>query len=144
VVALIVAAIAGPGVLGAAIAVTAVLWAPLAAHARSLALEQHAAQYMDSARALGASGTWLLTRHVLPAVVPPVVRNAVVRIPGVALAVASLGFLGLGAQPPSPEWGLLLAEGMSYVERSPWLVAFPVAALASLGVLSAGLAARIR
>jgi peptide/nickel transport system permease protein len=144
VVALIVAAVAGPGVLGAAIAVAAVLWAPLAAHARSLALEQHAAQYMDSARALGASGTWLLTRHVLPAVVPAVVRNAVVRIPGVALAVASLGFLGLGAQPPSPEWGLLLADGMSYVERAPWLVAFPVAALASLGVLSAGLAARIR
>lgn len=144
VVALIVAAAAGPGVLGAAIAVAAVLWAPLAAHTRSLALEQHAAQYMDSARALGASGTWLLTRHVLPAVVPPVVRNAVVRLPGVALAVASLGFLGLGAQPPSPEWGLLLAEGMSYVERAPWLVAFPVAALASLGVLSAGLAARIR
>lgn len=144
VVALIVASVAGPGVLGAAIAVGAVLWAPLAAHTRALALEQHAAQYMDSARALGASGTWLLTRHVLPAVVPPVVRNAMVRIPGVALAVASLGFLGLGAQPPSPEWGLLLAEGMSYVERAPWLVAFPVAALASLGVLSAGLAARIR
>ncbi|WP_037305055.1 ABC transporter permease subunit [Amycolatopsis orientalis] len=144
VVALIVAAVAGPGVLGAAIAVAAVLWAPLAAHARSLALEQHAAQYMDSARALGASGPWLLVRHVLPAVVPPVVRNAVIRVPGVALAVASLGFLGLGAQPPSPEWGLLLAEGMSYVERAPWLVAFPVAALASLGVLSAGLAARIR
>ncbi len=142
--ALIVATVIGPGVLGAAVAVAAVLWAPLAAHARSLALEQRASPHLEASRAVGATGTWLLMRHVLPAVVPAVTRGAVVRLPGVALAVASLGFLGLGAQPPSPEWGMLLAEGMPYVERAPWVVLFPVAALATLGATAAGVAARIR
>lgn len=142
--ALLVATVAGPGVLGAAVAVACTCWSPLAAHARSLALEQHAAQHLDAVRAIGASRSWVLKRHVLPAVLPAVIRNAVVRLPGVALAVASLGFLGLGAQPPNPEWGLLLAEGMPYAERAPWVVLFPVGMLALLGVSAVTLASRIR
>ncbi|MFD8493050.1 ABC transporter permease subunit [Amycolatopsis sp. NPDC059657] len=142
--ALLVATVAGPGVFGAATAVACVSWAPLAAHARSLALEQHAAQHLDAVRAIGAGRFWVLRRHVLPAVVPAVTRNAVVRLPGIALGLASLGFLGLGAQPPRPEWGLLLAEGMTYAERAPWTVAFPVAMLVLLGVSALTLASRIR
>ena len=83
-------------------------------------------------------------RHVLPAVVPPVLRNAFVRLPAIALALASLGYLGLGAQPPEPEWGVLLAEGMPNVERAPWVVAFPAAALVLLGVGAVVAAARMR
>ncbi|MFD8497181.1 ABC transporter permease subunit [Amycolatopsis sp. NPDC059657] len=142
--ALLVATVAGPGVFGAAVAVACVFWAPLAAHTRSLTLEQQAAQHLDAVRAIGAGRFWILTRHVLPAVVPAVTRNAVVRLPGVALALASLGFLGLGAGPPRPEWGLLLAEGMPFAERAPWVVLFPVAMLVLLGVSALTLASRIR
>ncbi len=75
-------------------------------------------------------------RHRLAAVLPPVTRHALLRIPGVALALAALGLLGLGGQPPSPEWGLLLAENLPYAERAPWVVPVPAAALALLGALA--------
>lgn len=75
---------------------------------------------------------WILTRHVLPSVAAPVARHAVLRLPGIALALASLGFLGLGAQPPAPEWGLLLDESRAYVERAPWAALAPAVALALL------------
>ena len=64
----------------------------------------------------------MLTR-VLPGVVPVLVRHAALRLPGVALALAGLGFLGLGAQAPTPEWGLVLAEALPYIERVLWAVA---------------------
>lgn len=117
---------------------------PLAGHARSLAAEQRASTYLTASRALGASPWHLTTRHVLPAIVPAVVRNACVRLPAVALALATLGYLGLGAQPPDPEWGLLIAEGMPYVERAPWTVLFPAAGLIALGLAASSLATRVR
>ena len=66
----------------------------------------------------------------------PVARHAVLRLPGIALALASLGFLGLGAQPPAPEWGLLLDESRAYVERAPWAALAPAVALALLAGLA--------
>jgi peptide/nickel transport system permease protein len=62
------------------------------------------------------------------------------RVPGIALALAALGFLGLGPRPPAPEWGLVLAEGINYVERAPWAVAAPAAALVLASVLAVSLA----
>lgn len=62
------------------------------------------------------------------------------RLPGVALALAALGFLGLGAQPPTPEWGLLLAEGIGYVERAPFTAIAPAAALVLTSVCAVALA----
>jgi peptide/nickel transport system permease protein len=61
------------------------------------------------------------------------------RLPGVALALAALGFLGLGPQPPSPEWGQLLAEGLPYIERAPWAVAAPTTVLVLTAVLAVAL-----
>ena len=78
--------------------------------------------------------------HVLPAAAGPLVRHAMLRLPGTALALASLGFLGLGPQPPSPEWGRLLADGMPYVERAPWVVAAPAGMLVLVAVLAVSLA----
>ncbi|KOV82942.1 hypothetical protein ADL03_22200 [Nocardia sp. NRRL S-836] len=144
VVALLVAVTFQPGWAGAVAAVAATGWAPLAGHARSLAADQRASGHLVASRALGASSWHLTTRHVLPAIVPAVVRNAGVRLPAVALALATLGYLGLGAQPPEPEWGLLIAEGMPYVERAPWTVLFPAAGLVALGLAATSLAARAR
>lgn len=128
-----------------AIAVTAVAWAPLAAHTSALLRQEKAAVHLAATTALGAGRPYLLRRALLPAILPPVARHAVLRLPGNALALASLGFLGLGAQPPSPEWGLLLAENQPYAERAPWAVLAPAAALALLGafaVTAAGLRRR--
>ncbi|MFC7327443.1 ABC transporter permease subunit [Marinactinospora rubrisoli] len=137
---LLTAALAGPSVHGAAIAVGAVAWAPLAAHTAALAREELSTGYVEASRCLGASPWWIYRTQVLPAVLPAVARHAMVRLPGIALALASLGFLGLGAQPPVPEWGLVLAEGMGYVERAPWAALAPAGALAALGCLTVALA----
>ncbi|MDX3380939.1 ABC transporter permease subunit [Streptomyces niveiscabiei] len=134
--ALLVAAVWGSGTSTPALAVTAVAWAPLAAHTSALLAQEKAAVHLASTRALGAGRGHLLRRALLPAILPPVARHAALRLPGNALALATLGFLGLGAQPPSPEWGLLLAENQPYAERAPWAVLAPAAALAVLGALA--------
>ncbi|MFJ2739338.1 ABC transporter permease subunit [Streptomyces sp. NPDC087440] len=131
---LVVAGVAGPGAVAAAVAVAVVAWAPLAAHTRALYEQERAAPHVAAARALGAGRGWVVRRHVLPGVLPGVVRHAVLRIPALALALASLSFLGLGAAPPAPEWGRMLAENVPYAERAPWAVLAPAGALVVLGV----------
>ncbi|MFI6973779.1 ABC transporter permease subunit [Streptomyces phaeochromogenes] len=134
--ALLVTGVAGSGPSTPALAVTAVAWAPLAAHTSALLQQERATTHLTATRALGAGPLQLLRHELLPAVLPPVVRHALLRLPGVALALAALGFLGLGAQPPSPEWGLLLSENQPYAERAPWAVLAPAAALALLGAVA--------
>ncbi|MFD4029440.1 ABC transporter permease subunit [Streptomyces sp. NPDC058637] len=136
IVGILVAAAAGPGTGGAALAVALISWPPLAAHAAALVQEIRASAFLTAQRAIGAPPWWILTRHVLPSVAAPVARHALLRLPGIALALASLGFLGLGAQPPTPEWGLLLDESRAYVERAPWAALAPAAALALLAGLA--------
>ncbi|MEU5951417.1 ABC transporter permease subunit [Streptomyces sp. NPDC047525] len=133
---LLVAGVAGSGAATPAIAVAAVAWVPLAAHTAALLLQERATLHLTATRSLGAGPLHQLRHHLLPAVLPPVARHALLRLPGVALALAALGFLGLGAQPPSPEWGLLLAENQPYAERAPWALLAPAAALALLGALA--------
>lgn len=136
---LVVAALVGPGALGAGIAVTAVGWAPLAAHTSALVRELHEAPHIQMLPLLGVGRGRTLLQHLLPAVFPTVARHAVLRLPGIALALASLSFLGLGARPPEPDWGLVLAEGIGYVERAPWTVLAPAGLLALTSVLAVSL-----
>ncbi|GGS18541.1 ABC transporter permease [Streptomyces humidus] len=134
--ALLVAAVWGGGPTTPVAAVAVVAWAPLAAHTGALLRQERATAHLAATRALGAGPWHLLRSELLPAVLPSVARHALLRLPGIALALASLGFLGLGAQPPSPEWGLLLAENQPYAERAPWAVLAPAAVLALLGALA--------
>ncbi|MFJ9153265.1 ABC transporter permease subunit [Streptomyces sp. NPDC102270] len=142
--ALLVTAVAGSGATTPAIAVATVSWAALAAHTSALLRQEHATPHLTATQALGANRWYLLRHELLPAILPPVTRHALLRLPGVALALASLGFLGLGTQPPSPEWGLLLAENQPYAERAPWAVLAPAAALALLGALAVSAAGGVR
>ncbi|MFI1721561.1 ABC transporter permease subunit [Streptomyces sp. NPDC020489] len=143
-VALLVTAVAGSGPATPALAVGAVAWAPLAAHTSALLRQERATLHITATLAQGAGPWHLLRRELLPAVLPPVTRHALLRLPGIALALASLAFLGLGAQPPAPEWGLLLAENQPYAERAPWAVLAPAAALALLGALAVTAAGGVR
>ncbi|WP_078607449.1 ABC transporter permease subunit [Streptomyces flavidovirens] len=136
IVGILVAAVSGPGVGGAALTVALISWPPLAAHAAALVQEVRASAHLTAQRGIGATPLWILTRHVLPSVAAPVGRHALLRLPGIALAMASLGFLGLGAQPPAPEWGLLLDESRAYVERAPWAALSPALALTLLAALA--------
>ncbi|MFI8894623.1 ABC transporter permease subunit [Streptomyces paradoxus] len=144
IVGILVAAAVGPGTGGAALAVALISWPALSAHAAALVQEVRASAFLTAQRAIGASPLWILTRHVLPSVAAPVARHALLRLPGIALALASLGFLGLGAQPPAPEWGLLLDESRAYVERAPWAALAPAVALALLAGLAVSGAALAR
>ncbi len=89
-----------------------VSWAPLAAHTAALVEEILARPYVRITPLLGVGRWHRFTGYVLPALVGPVTRHALVRFPGITLALTALGFLGLGQQPPYPEWGLIVAEGI--------------------------------
>ncbi|WP_079658385.1 ABC transporter permease subunit [Streptomyces sp. 3214.6] len=142
--ALLVGAVWGSGPTAPVLAVAVVAWAPLAAHTAALLRQERATVHLTATRALGAGPWYLLRSELLPAVLPPVARHALLRLPGIALALSSLGFLGLGARPPSPEWGLLLAENQPYAERAPWAVLAPATVLALLGALAVTAAGALR
>ncbi|MEV1020477.1 ABC transporter permease subunit [Streptomyces sp. NPDC050264] len=133
---LLVTGLFGAGTAGAAVAVAAVGWAPLAAHTAALAETERASGHVEAALVHGAGRRHILRHHVLTGVLPPVTRHAVLRLAPTTLALASLSFLGLGTQPPTPEWGRLLMENLPYAERAPWSVLAPAAALACVGALA--------
>ncbi|KHD77908.1 ABC transporter permease [Actinoplanes utahensis] len=133
---LLVAAVTGPAAGAAAVAVLLVGWAPLAAHTVTLVAEARARPHVAILPVLGVGPARALWRHIVPTILGPLTRHAVLRVPGIALALAALGFLGLGPQPPTPDWGLVLSEGMPYVERAPWTVLGPCLSLVALSVLA--------
>lgn len=136
---ILVAATVGPSAAGAAVAVALVGWAPLAAHTAALVAEAKARPCVTILPVLGVGPGRVLATSVLPVVAWPVLRHAMLRLPGIALALAALGFLGLGPAPPHPDWGLVLAEGLDYVERAPWAVLAPLTTLVALSVLAVSL-----
>ncbi|WP_078853788.1 ABC transporter permease subunit [Streptomyces sp. FxanaA7] len=133
---LLTTAVTGPSVLGAACAVCVVAWTPYAAQTAALLEQERASGHLLASISFGAGPSYLLRHHLLPAVVPALVRNALLRLPTTVLVLASLGFLGLGEQPPTPEWGRLLSENQPYAELAPWTVLGPSAALVLLSVLA--------
>lgn len=139
---MVVAAVWGPTSWGAAAAVLAVSWAPLAAHTAALVEEGTATPYARMAPLLGTPRRRMLLRTVLPEAAVRVLGHAMLRLPGLVLALAALGFLGLGPQPPHPDWGLMLAEGLPYLERAPWAAGAPMAGLLLLAVLAVTAAPR--
>ncbi|MFJ8666243.1 ABC transporter permease subunit [Streptomyces sp. NPDC093600] len=133
---LLVTAATGPSLWGAALAVCLVGWSPYAAQSAALLEQERAGGHIAAARSLGAGRLHLLRRHLLPALGAPLLRNALLRLPTTVLVLASLGFLGLGEQPPTPEWGRLLSENQPYAELAPWTVLAPACALILLSVLA--------
>jgi peptide/nickel transport system permease protein len=99
-------------------------------------VEVRASGYHQAAVLAGAGTGWLLRRHLLPAVTGPVLVFALTRLPSTALAIAALGYLGLGAGHDTPEWGAQLSTALGYLERAPAAVAAPVIGLVLLGALA--------
>jgi peptide/nickel transport system permease protein len=82
-------------------------------------------EFVDAARAIGCSDAYIAIRHILPNVLSPVIVLATLDMGHIILSIAALSFLGLGAQPPIPEWGTMLNEGRPFMETAPHLMIFP-------------------
>ena len=87
-------------------------------------------EYFKAAQAIGAKHLRLIFRHILPNILSPIIVVATVGVSVAVLSASALSFLGLGAQPPSPEWGAMLAAGRDYFKRAPWITTFPGVAIA--------------
>jgi peptide/nickel transport system permease protein len=123
--AMVVIAVLGAGLTPAVIAIGIVYVPQFARLVRSAALAVREEQYVEAARALGVGRARIVLRHALPNVAPPAIAQATLLFGISILEVAGLGFLGLGAQPPTPEWGAMLAESRTYILTSWWTGAFP-------------------
>jgi peptide/nickel transport system permease protein len=120
-----IAAMRGPGVNSAVLAI-AILYVPIFARVmRAPVLAERAKDYVEAVRALGASRLSVALRHVLPNVMSPFVVQGTVALSQAILIEASLSYLGLSAQPPTPSWGNMLNEGRTYLETAPWISVFP-------------------
>jgi peptide/nickel transport system permease protein len=87
-------------------------------------------EFVQAARALGAGDPAVITRHVLPNTLPPLIVQATISFPVAILAEAALSYLGLGTQPPNPSWGLMLKESQAFLGTNPWYAVFPGGAIA--------------
>ncbi|CDY76471.1 Dipeptide transport system permease protein DppC (TC 3.A.1.5.2) [Caballeronia glathei] len=125
VLALAFAAALGPGVLNAVIAISITAWPPYARLARAETLRLVQADFIHVARLQGASPARILLRYIVPLCSSSVLVRATIDMAGIILAVAGLGFLGLGAQPPSPEWGYMVASGRNVLLDAWWVATIP-------------------
>ncbi|MBM6550061.1 ABC transporter permease subunit [Marinomonas ostreistagni] len=131
---LLIAGIFGMTPYSALIAIVLVSWAPLAAHCSSLIMEAKAKPYTHLAPVWGASQVRILRFYLLPYILPPLLRHALLRLPVTILSLTALSFIGLGAKSPTPEWGLMIAENLPYIERAPQGVMGPIVGLVLFGV----------
>ncbi|MBA3326179.1 MAG: ABC transporter permease subunit [Rhodobacteraceae bacterium] len=123
--ALVLVAILGPGLLNAMIAIAIVLQPHFVRLTRASVLNELGRDYVTSARVAGASPFYLMTRTILPNCLGPVIVQATLSFSNAILDAAALGFLGMGAQPPTPEWGTMLAEAREFILSAWWVVTFP-------------------
>jgi len=119
----------GPGIENAVIAIAITSWPPYARIARAETLTIRQTEYIEAVQLIGASKWRIVLRHIMPLCVSSVIVRVTLDMAGIILTAAGLGFLGLGAQPPMPEWGAMIANGRLYVLDQWWVAAAPGAAI---------------
>jgi peptide/nickel transport system permease protein len=125
-------AVLGPSLANVILALCVIGWVGYARLVRGQALRAREFEYVQAARALGAGAGRIVFRHVLPTAYPAVIVQATLGMAGAIIAEASLSFLGLGVQPPTPSWGTMLDAGRSHLFDAPHLTIFPGLAIATL------------
>ena len=115
----------GPGIRNAVIAIALTVWPPIARLARAETLTVRSSDYIAAIRAQGAPAWRIVVKHVMPMCLSSVIIRITLNMAGIILTAAALGFLGLGAQPPMPEWGAMLSTGRQYLLGSWFLAASP-------------------
>jgi peptide/nickel transport system permease protein len=123
--AMAIAGALGPSLTNAIIAIAAVTWAVYARLARGQVLALRRREFVEATRSVGASPTRIVFRHILPNAVAPLMIQASFDMGAAIIAAAGLSFIGFGAQPPTPEWGVMISEGRNFISTQPWLSLFP-------------------
>ena len=119
----------GPGLFNLIFALILGGWVGYARLVRAQVLAVREREFVEAARALGASDLWILGRHILPNMIQPVIVQAAIGMAGAILAEATMSFLGLGVPPPTASWGTMLNDGRSHLFDAPHLVLFPAIAV---------------
>jgi peptide/nickel transport system permease protein len=125
-------AVLGPSLANVLLALTIIGWVSYARLVRGQVLRARQFEYVQAARALGARTPRVLWYHVIPTAIPAIVVQATLGMAGAIIGEASLGFLGLGVQPPTPSWGTMLSAGRAHILDAPHLTVFPGLAIALL------------
>jgi peptide/nickel transport system permease protein len=125
VVALFLVAVLGPGPLSLLLALTVTGWTPFARLARALAYDVSARGFVEAARVLGCSPSFIVLRHILPHLSGPLLGQAALRFGQFLITVGALSYLGLGVQPPQSDWGAMLAAAQPYAVRAPVTILAP-------------------
>lgn len=125
VLAIAIAGMLGPNMVNAVIAISAVSWTKYARLSRSMVLKVKKNLYIEAAVVNGTKTAKILWKHVVPNMITQMVVTAAADIGTMMLELASLSFLGFGATAPTPEWGLMLNEGRTYMAKAPWLMIYP-------------------
>jgi peptide/nickel transport system permease protein len=123
--ALALVAVLGPGIENAVLAIAVTAWPPYARVARAETLTVRTSDYIAAVRLQGASAPRIIAGHVVPMCLPSVIIRVTLDMAGVILIAAGLGFLGLGVQPPLPEWGLMISSGRKYLFEQWWVATMP-------------------
>ena len=123
--AMAIAAALGPSLRNTVIALTLVYWPWYARLIRGQVLQIKERDYVEAARAVGVGSPRLISKHILPNAVAPIIIQATIDIGFAILATAGLSFIGLGAQPPSPEWGAMISDARTYFREAWWYFTFP-------------------
>lgn len=124
-IALLLVAIIGAGLESVVIAIGLSYWAQYARLVRGQILSLKSAVFIEATKSLGASDFVILFKHLLPNSLSPVIVAATIGIGNAIVLEATLGFLGMGAQPPTPSWGAMMSNGTAYLFISPWMIIFP-------------------
>lgn len=127
--AMAIAGALGPDLVNAMIAIAVVSWPVYARLVRAQVLSLRRREFIEAAEAVGVPTPRLLWRHLLPNTLAPILVQASFDMGAAILAAAGLSFIGFGAQPPTPEWGVMISEGRKYVGTHPWLSLFPALAI---------------
>ena len=136
--AMLILATLGTGSIYVVIGIATVFMPRASRVIRGVALSLASAEFVDAARVRGESGMYIIFREMLPNAWTPIIVEVTIRFSYAILLSTSLGFLGVGASPPSPDWGLMISEGLPFLQQAPWLVALPAIAI-STAVVGANL-----
>ena len=125
VLAIAIAGLLGPNMVNAVLAIAAVSWTKYARLSRSLVIKVKNSVFIEAAVLSGTKTHNIILRHILPNIISTMIITAASDIGTMMLELASLSFLGFGAQAPTPEWGLMLNEGRAHISKAPWLMIYP-------------------
>lgn len=132
--ALLIITVLGPSGINAVIAIGIAFSPGMVRIARSVTLSVRTSDYVSAAVARGESALWIMTREIAPNMLAPVIIEATIRVAFAIMLLATLSFLGLGSQPPAPEWGLMISEARAFMFRNAWTIVWPGLSIAIVAI----------